>query len=85
MGSLLLLHTGEQPLSADGLALAKALAGAATIGLLQTRTIRGPQPLNEQSSNALQSRMVIEQAKAILAARRNIWENAHTRGFCNTL
>ncbi|OON82775.1 ANTAR domain-containing protein [Streptomyces tsukubensis] len=72
IGSLLLLRTGDQPLNADDLALAQALADAATIGLLQARTIDQQHTINGQLHNALQNRIVIEQAKGILAARRDI-------------
>jgi len=72
IGSLLLLHPGDQPLKADDLALAQAFADAATIGLIQARTIRQQHTVNEQLHSALQSRIIIEQAKGILAARHNI-------------
>ncbi|MEU6033636.1 GAF and ANTAR domain-containing protein [Streptomyces tauricus] len=75
LGSLLLLHTSDQPLSADDLALAQGLADAATIGILHARTIRQHHTVNEQLHTVLQSRIVIEQAKGILAARRNIGLN----------
>ncbi|MGW2865225.1 ANTAR domain-containing protein [Streptomyces sp. NPDC001205] len=72
LGSLLLLHTGDRPLNADDLALAQALAGAATVGLLQARTIRQEHAVNRQLHTALQNRIVIEQAKGLVAARQNI-------------
>ncbi|MFD7339379.1 ANTAR domain-containing protein [Streptomyces violascens] len=75
LGSLLLLSAGDRPLNADDLALAQALADAATIGLLQARTIRQQHAVNEQLHTALQSRIIIEQAKGILAARSNITLN----------
>ncbi|MFC8130392.1 ANTAR domain-containing protein [Streptomyces sp. NPDC057302] len=75
IGSLLLLHTGDRPLNADDLALAQALADAATIGLIQARTIRQQHTVNEQLHSALQSRIIIEQAKGILAARSNVTLN----------
>ncbi|MEV1026882.1 GAF and ANTAR domain-containing protein [Streptomyces sp. NPDC050264] len=75
IGSLLLLRTGEQPLNADDLTLAQALADAATIGLIQARTIRQQHTVNEQLHTALQSRIIIEQAKGVLAARSNVTLN----------
>ncbi|GHE93489.1 transcriptional regulator [Streptomyces longispororuber] len=72
LGSLLLLHTGETPLGADDLALAQALADAATIGLLQAGTIHEQHTVNKQLHTALQSRIIVEQAKGVLAARRHI-------------
>ncbi|WP_413759324.1 ANTAR domain-containing protein [Streptomyces sp. MMBL 11-3] len=71
IGSLLLLDSNERPLTADDLALAQALADAATIGLLHSRTIQQQDTVNEQLHTALQSRIVIEQAKGLLAARSN--------------
>ncbi|MFD9819836.1 ANTAR domain-containing response regulator [Streptomyces violascens] len=75
LGSLLLPRTADRPLNADDLALAQALADAATIGLLQARAIRQQHTVNEQLHTALQSRIVIEQAKGVLAARSNITLN----------
>jgi len=49
--------------------LAKALADVATIGLLQQRAIRGRDILTEQLQTALNSRVLIEQAKGVLAER----------------
>ncbi|MFJ8939832.1 ANTAR domain-containing protein [Streptomyces sp. NPDC102365] len=72
IGSLLLLRSADRPLDADSIALAQTLAAAATIGLLHSRTIRQQDTVNEQLHTALQSRIVIEQAKGLLAARRNI-------------
>ncbi|MBQ0852845.1 GAF and ANTAR domain-containing protein [Streptomyces sp. BH-SS-21] len=75
IGSLLLLRAADRPLDADDLALAQTLADAATIGLLHARTIRQQDTVNEQLHTALQSRIIIEQAKGLLAARRNITLN----------
>ncbi|MEU6030706.1 ANTAR domain-containing protein [Streptomyces tauricus] len=72
IGSLLLLRSADRPLDAEDLALAQALADAATIGLLHARTIRQQDTVNEQLHTALQSRIIIEQAKGLLAARRDI-------------
>ncbi|MFD6290500.1 ANTAR domain-containing protein [Streptomyces sp. NPDC060205] len=72
IGSLLLLRSADRPLDADDLALAQTLADAATIGLLHARTIRQQDTVNEQLHTALQSRIIIEQAKGLLAARRSI-------------
>ncbi|MEU6677205.1 ANTAR domain-containing protein [Streptomyces sp. NPDC046925] len=72
LGSLLLLRTGHGPMPAADLALAQALADAAAIGLLHARTLRQAYTLNEQLRTALHTRIVIEQAKGFLAARRGI-------------
>lgn len=72
LGSLLLLGTTAEPLPLADLALAQAFADAATIGLVHSRTLQNTRTVNQQLHTALQSRIVIEQAKGILAARRQI-------------
>ncbi|MEF3118165.1 ANTAR domain-containing protein [Streptomyces chrestomyceticus] len=71
LGSLLLLRTAARPLPAADLALAQAFADAATLGLLHAHTREHQEMVNQQLHTALHSRIVIEQAKGILAARRN--------------
>ncbi|WP_394436721.1 ANTAR domain-containing protein [Streptomyces sp. SGAir0957] len=72
LGALLLLHTGERALSPDDLLLAQALADAATIGLLHARTLGRQETINGQLHTALHNRIIIEQAKGIVAVRRQI-------------
>ncbi|MEV0258119.1 ANTAR domain-containing protein [Streptomyces sp. NPDC050732] len=72
LGSLLLLRATDSPLPADDLAMAQAFADAATIGLLHARTLQNADTVNAQLHTALHSRIVIEQAKGFLAARRAV-------------
>ena len=57
------------PEDPDRTALAQALADVATIGLLQHRAIERGDILTEQLQTALNSRVIIEQAKGVLSAR----------------
>ncbi|MCU1359008.1 MAG: two-component system response regulator [Ilumatobacteraceae bacterium] len=72
IGALNLLSDDHRPLSADDVALAGALADVATIGLLQERTVRESRTSAGQLQMALTSRVLIEQAKGVIAARRDI-------------
>lgn len=60
---------GEQPggLSREDSAIGQALADVATISILQERTLRESALVNEQLQRALNSRVLIEQAKGVIA------------------
>lgn len=72
IGAMNLFTTGRRPLSDEHLAVAQGLADIATIGLLHERTIRDQVELSEQLQTALQSRILIEQAKGVLSAQAGI-------------
>jgi GAF domain-containing protein len=67
IGALNLFHAQPGPLPDADLALAQALADVATIGILQERAIRRGEVLSEQLQAALNSRVIVEQAKGALA------------------
>lgn len=65
---------GENPLSLDPaeVKVLQALADVATISLLQGRAISRATILSEQLQGALESRMVIEQAKGVIARSNRV-------------
>ena len=65
--NLLMLTPGQ--LDETGLRVGQALADVATIGLLQERGLRHQEVVAEQLQGALNSRVMIEQAKGVLAER----------------
>jgi GAF domain-containing protein len=72
VGALNLFSAGNAPLSPAELRIAQALADVATIGLLQERNVRRAETLAEQLQAALNSRVVIEQAKGRIAERTGL-------------
>lgn len=90
VGALNLFSTGEENLTEDDLLVGQALADIASIAILQARLLAGHKTVNGQLQQALQSRIVIEQAKGMLAAHGDLDPEAafdalrgyarHTRG-----
>jgi GAF domain-containing protein len=69
LGALNLFRTDAGEWAADDVVAAQAFADIATIAILQNRATVRAQVLNEQLNRALTSRIVIEQAKGVLAER----------------
>lgn len=67
IGAMGLFGAAIGPLSAEDAAIGQALADVATISLMQERTIREAALVNEQLQRALNSRVLIEQAKGVIA------------------
>ena len=67
IGALNLFRGNDEPFSDAELEIARAMAQVATIALIQERAIRERSLLAEQLQTALRSRVVIEQAKGMLA------------------
>jgi hypothetical protein len=67
IGTMNLFSIKQGALSARDAALAQALTDAATIGILQERVISEGEILAEQLHRALDSRVLIEQAKGIIS------------------
>jgi GAF domain-containing protein len=59
-------------LDSDDIPLIQALADMASIALLQERAVRHGQVLTEQLQGALNSRVIIEQAKGVIAQVRGV-------------
>jgi len=72
IGALNLFHTERGEMRQVDLDAAQALADVATIAILQHRAAVEAQVLNEQLSHALNSRVLIEQAKGMVAEREGL-------------
>jgi GAF domain-containing protein len=72
IGALNLFCSKRSTLSQDDIALGQSLCDIATVALLQERVVRSREALAEQLQGALNSRIVIEQAKGILAASADL-------------
>ncbi|MFC8850307.1 MULTISPECIES: GAF and ANTAR domain-containing protein [unclassified Micromonospora] len=72
IGALNLFEVRPGALDEGKLRIGQALADVATIGLLQQRAIHRRDILTEQLQTALNSRVLIEQAKGVLAERLQV-------------
>jgi GAF domain-containing protein len=72
IGTMNLFHRQPGALPDADLALGQALADVATIGILSERAIRRGEALTEQLQAALNSRVIVEQAKGVLAQRGHL-------------
>jgi GAF domain-containing protein len=72
IGAMNLFRRAPGPLPTADLHLTQALADVATIGILQERTIRRGETVRNQLQGALTSRVIIEQAKGVLAERSGL-------------
>jgi transcriptional regulator with GAF, ATPase, and Fis domain len=86
IGALNLFAVEPGSLPADDLHSAQALADVATIGVLHERTLADQQMVNEQLQGALNSRIIIEQAKGVLSVHGDLdmdtafeWLRRHAR------
>ena len=67
IGTLNLMRTERGEISQYDIRAAQALADVATIGILQERTIRDASTIRDQLQQALSTRIIIEQAKGVVA------------------
>jgi hypothetical protein len=72
IGALNVFSTRVTGGSEDDLLVAQALADAATIGILHDAAMREAQIVTAQLTNALNSRIAVEQAKGIIAERHEL-------------
>jgi GAF domain-containing protein len=87
IGALNLFRLKPGRLADEEAAICRALADVATIGLLQERAVREARVLAEQLQAALNSRIVIEQAKGVLAEQSHVEMDVAfelLRGFART-
>ena len=87
IGAMNLFGTVTGDLDPSSARLVQALADVATIGLLQERAIRRGDVLTEQLQTALNSRIVVEQAKGALAQIHSITTDEafeRLRSYCRS-
>ena len=72
LGALNLFRCSPSAIPTEATTVAQSFANVATISILQVRALRHSEMVTEQLQTALNSRVLIEQAKGILAERLHI-------------
>jgi GAF domain-containing protein len=72
VGALNMFRTGNGPLPADDVHAAQALADVATIAIVQHQSLLDASTLNSQLNEALNSRIIVEQAKGKVSEAANL-------------
>ena len=72
IGALNLFLEGIEPLSAHKINVARVLADMAAIGIINHWSLRQQEVLAQQLQSALNTRVIIEQAKGVVAERQGI-------------
>ena len=72
IGALNIFDEDPMPFRADDIKVVQALADVATIAIIQERAISRAETLTEQLQGALNSRIVIEQAKGMVAQQNGV-------------
>ncbi|HET8594788.1 MAG TPA: GAF and ANTAR domain-containing protein [Intrasporangium sp.] len=72
IGALNLFRTASKHFSSRDLQLARLMCSVATVGIVHDRKQRDHDQLTQQLQNALESRVYIEQAKGVIAARTGV-------------
>jgi len=72
LGALNLFSVTQAPMAEGDVIIARAFADLATLSIVQHRASAEAQRVNEQLSAALTSRVVIEQAKGVVAERTGV-------------
>lgn len=75
IGAMNLLGAQKGEMSERDARLAQALADVSVIGILQERSLREPRMIKDQVQFALDTRVVVEQAKGVLAQKRSVGMN----------
>ena len=84
VGALNVFGEEIEPLDETDARVIQALADVATIALLQQRALAAAETLTQQLQGALSSRILIEQAKGVIAASNNVTLGRRSRACGDT-